>query len=118
MTIWDIGGQKKIRDLWKYYYSNTDAVIFIVDSCDEERFVTAQEEIHGLLADEELRDVPLLVLANKQDIGRITPAQLIDVLKIRDLKRPWLIQGTCAVSGEGLHEGLEWVSKELKKSKK
>ena len=54
MTIWDIGGQKKIRDLWRHYYTGTDALIFIIDSCDEERLNVAQEELFGVLADEEL----------------------------------------------------------------
>src|SRR4051812_19130590 len=43
MTIWDIGGQKKLRDLWRHYYSNTDAIIFIIDSSDEERIDVAKE---------------------------------------------------------------------------
>ena len=37
-TCWDIGGQSKIRPLWRSYYCNTDAVIFVIDSVDQERF--------------------------------------------------------------------------------
>jgi Arf/Sar family protein len=36
-NMWDIGGQEKIRPLWRHYYQNTDAIIFVVDSCDKER---------------------------------------------------------------------------------
>ncbi len=118
MTIWDIGGQKKIRDLWRHYYPNTDAVIFIVDSCDEERLDVAQEELHAVLADEELLDAPLLVFANKQDMAKITPNDIANKFQVEKLRRPWKIQGTCAITGVGLYEGLEWLSKELKKSKK
>ena len=32
MTMWDIGGQEKIRPLWRHYYDNVDGVIFILDS--------------------------------------------------------------------------------------
>ena len=32
MTVWDVGGQTKIRPLWQHYYENTDAVIYAVDS--------------------------------------------------------------------------------------
>lgn len=54
MTVWDVGGQSKIRPLWNYYYQNTDAVIFVCDSTDSERFQEARRELHGLL--ESVRD--------------------------------------------------------------
>jgi len=118
MTIWDIGGQKAIRDLWKHYYAHTDAIIFIVDSCDEERLDVAKEELMHMLDDEELRDIPVLVYANKQDIGTVTPARMVTKFEMHKLKRPWQVQGACAPSGEGLYEGLEWLNQEIKKSKK
>merc|ERR1719197_2217196 len=37
MTIWDVGGQTKIRPLWRHYYQNIDGIIFVVDSNDKER---------------------------------------------------------------------------------
>lgn len=46
MTIWDVGGQTRIRALWRYYYSNCEAVIFVVDSNDRERIDEAAEELH------------------------------------------------------------------------
>lgn len=46
MTIWDVGGQTRIRTLWRYYYSNSEAVIFVVDSSDRERIEEAAEELH------------------------------------------------------------------------
>ena len=49
MTVWDVGGQTKIRPLWKYYYQNTNAVIYVCDSTDEERFAEAKAELHSLL---------------------------------------------------------------------
>ena len=46
MTIWDVGGQTRIRALWRYYYSNCEAVIFVVDSDDRDRIEEAAEELH------------------------------------------------------------------------
>ena len=117
MTIWDIGGQKKIRELWKHYFIGTNAIIFIIDSCDEERLETAQEELDALMSDAELRDAPVLLFANKQDIGKVRPADIINKFSLEKLRRPWRVQGTCAVTGEGLYEGLEWLYSELRKSK-
>lgn len=50
MTVWDVGGQTKIRPLWQYYYQNTNAVIYVCDSTDNERFNEAKQELHSLLA--------------------------------------------------------------------
>merc|ERR1719316_1757917 len=67
-TVWDIGGQDKIRKLWRHYYLGTNGVIFVVDSCDRDRIQDARDELWKLLGDDELRDAALLVLANKQDL--------------------------------------------------
>ena len=68
MNVWDIGGQKAIRPYWKNYYDNTDGMVFVVDSSDEERLNECIEELNELLAEENLLKVPLLVYANKQDL--------------------------------------------------
>ena len=60
-TVWDIGGQTKIRPLWQHYFENTDGIIFVVDSADGERLSEAREELEGVLADDRLRDSSLLV---------------------------------------------------------
>merc|ERR1719274_321728 len=67
-TVWDVGGQDKIRKLWRYYYQNTQGVIFVVDSNDRERIGDAREELTHILADDEMRDAAVLVFANKQDL--------------------------------------------------
>ena len=65
LNVWDIGGQKAIRPYWKNYYDNTDGMVFVVDSSDEERLNECVEELNSLLAEEGLAKVPLLVYANK-----------------------------------------------------
>merc|ERR1712137_1419659 len=67
-TVWDVGGQGKIRPLWRHYYQNTTGVIYVVDSNDRERIGEAREELTKILADDELRQAVLLIFANKQDL--------------------------------------------------
>ena len=111
-NIWDIGGQDKIRALWKHYFAGTDALIFVVDSSDKKRLALAKHELLRLLEDEELHGVPLLVFANKQDLGVMSPAQVQDGLGLPELKaRQWRCQGCSALTGNGLYEGFEWLSK-------
>ena len=65
LNVWDIGGQKAIRPYWQNYYENTDGMVFVVDSSDEERLNECKEELKALLAEEGLAGVPILVFANK-----------------------------------------------------
>ena len=67
-TVWDVGGQDKIRPLWRHYFQNTQGIIFVVDSNDRDRIVEAREELQRMLNEDELRDAILLVFANKQDL--------------------------------------------------
>merc|ERR1711985_217649 len=66
-TVWDIGGQDKIRKLWRYYYQGTSGAIFIIDSSDRDRIDDAREELFKMLDNDEMKDAALLVFANKQD---------------------------------------------------
>eukprot|EP00362_Geleiidae_sp_MMETSP1317_P001136 CAMPEP_0201281422 /NCGR_PEP_ID=MMETSP1317-20130820/2708_1 /ASSEMBLY_ACC=CAM_ASM_000770 /TAXON_ID=187299 /ORGANISM="Undescribed Undescribed, Strain Undescribed" /LENGTH=136 /DNA_ID=CAMNT_0047591173 /DNA_START=19 /DNA_END=425 /DNA_ORIENTATION=+ len=67
-TVWDVGGQDKIRPLWRYYYQNTQGLIFVVDSNDRERTEDAKDELLRMLQEDELRNSVVLVFANKQDL--------------------------------------------------
>lgn len=117
-TVWDVGGQDKIRLLWKHYYQNTQGLIFVVDSLDKERINTAKEELHRMLSQEEMREAAVLVFANKQDQATMTVPEITERLDLQSLKgRDWYIQGTCALTGDGLFEGLEWLSKTVSKKK-
>jgi len=117
-TVWDVGGQDKIRLLWRHYYQNTQGLIFVVDSSDKERVELAREELQRMLGEEELRDAVLLVFANKQDLGVMSVAEVTEKLGLHTLRgRDWYIQGTCAMTGDGLYDGLDWLSKIVSKKK-
>ena len=68
MNVWDIGGQREIRPYWKNYYENTDGLVYVVDSADDVRLKECTEELIALLSEESLKNVPMLVYANKQDL--------------------------------------------------
>lgn len=121
-TVWDVGGQDKIRPLWRHYYQNTQAIIFVVDSNDRERIDdsrdyenSAKDELHRMLAEDELREAVLLVFANKQDLpGSMKVAEITDRLGLNKIRnRQWFIQGSSAPTGDGLYEGLDWLTQVL-----
>ena len=122
LTVWDVGGQDKLRPLWKHYFQNSDALIFIIDSCDQERFEEAKEEFYKIYTDENLRKTLkcILIFANKMDLPNSKNvneiAEALNVQSIRNVT--WHIQATNAVTGEGLYEGLDKLSTMLTKSAK
>ncbi|KAB2048698.1 hypothetical protein ES319_A13G128900v1 [Gossypium barbadense] len=101
--------------LWRHYFQNTQGLIFVVDSNDRDRVVEARDELHRMLNEDELRDAVLLVFANKQDLpNAMNAAEITDKLGLHSLRqRHWYIQSTCATSGEGLYEGLDWLSNNI-----
>ncbi|KAK7119042.1 hypothetical protein R3I94_021029 [Phoxinus phoxinus] len=116
-TVWDVGYQSIIISLWKPYFKDTKGLIFVVDCNDHERIELAAEALKMVMEDDEMRDVVLLVLANKQDLPEaMTVSELTDRLGLHTLRgRQWFVQPTCAVQGSGLYEGLDWLSDQLSK---
>merc|ERR1712032_652477 len=114
-TVWDIGGQDRIRPLWRHYYHNTQGIIFVVDSNDRDRIEDAREELRRIMNEDEMREAMLLVFANKQDLpNAMTAAEVSEKLGLHNSRnRRWYIQSACATTGEGLYEGLDWLSRTL-----
>lgn len=118
-VIWDIGGQEKIRPLWRHYYQNTDGLIFVVDSNDRERIEDVNKELQSILREDILKDTILLIFANKQDLpNAMAISEISNELKLYSLKnRKWYIQSCCAMSGDGIYDGLEWLSNAIYEQK-
>ncbi|GAU18934.1 hypothetical protein TSUD_229240, partial [Trifolium subterraneum] len=98
-TVWDAGGQglHKLRPVWKHYFNNIDCLIYVVDSTDRERIDQAKQEFEK---------------------GAMTPTEVCEGLGLFDLRnRKWHIKGSCALKGDGLFEGLDWLASILKEKK-
>uniref|UniRef100_A0A8D0GCY4 ADP-ribosylation factor n=1 Tax=Sphenodon punctatus TaxID=8508 RepID=A0A8D0GCY4_SPHPU len=117
-TVWDVGVQDKIRPLWHHYFQNIQGLTFLVDSNDRERVNEAQEALTSMLAEDEFRDA-VLVFVKKQGLpNAMNATEITDKLGMHSLwQRSWYIQVTCGTSGDGLYEGLAWLSNQLKNQK-
>lgn len=124
-SVWDIGGQHKMRPLWEHYFLNTDGIILVIDSSDTDRIETVagdetsdsvQFELGLLMDNDQLKGVPLLVFANKQDVPRsMSGDDIIRKLELPTItNRRWFVQESSAIDDEGLYEGLDWLSTVLK----
>src|ERR1700735_5160904 len=92
-NVWDVGGQDKIRPLWRHYFSGTQGLIFVIDSNDRARIDEARQELHRIILDREMKEALFLVFANKQDIpGAMTPTEVTEKLRLTQLKeRMWYV---------------------------
>jgi len=117
--VWDLGGQTSIRPYWRCYYSNTDAIIYVVDSMDRDRIGISKQELVSMLEEEELKKATLCVFANKQDIeGAMTVTEVANALGLSAIKnRKYQIFKTSAIKGEGLDEAMEWLANTLQNTK-
>ena len=115
-NVWDVGGQDKIRPLWRHYYAGTQALIFVVDASDRDRIEEAKNELNKIISDQAMKDAILLVFANKNDIeGAMDSHEVIEKLELTKLKdRTWHVQSSCAISGDGLIDGLTWLNAYIK----
>jgi ADP-ribosylation factor-like protein 5B len=109
--VWDLGGQEKLRPSWREYFTDTNAVIMVIDSSERERVDAVKKELETLLSHEDLREAALCVFANKQDLkGSMPAAEISDALSLHSIKtHDWHIQPCCALTGDGISQGLDWI---------
>ena len=112
---WDLGGQSSTRSVWDVYYMNTDAVVFVIDSQDDEFSEESKEEFHKLIKNANLKNALILIFANKQDLPGAKPInKIIEEYELNSLKNHiWHIQPCSAVKGDGLINGIKWLSEQL-----
>jgi small GTP-binding protein len=117
--IWDIGGQDTLRPMWRHYYQNTEGIIFVVDSSDKKRIEISKSELWKLMANEDTQGLPVLIVANKQDIALMTTQEIIEHMELARVKdRAWHCQGSNAITGQGLVDGFTWLIKKIEAAPK
>lgn len=121
----DMGGHTIARRMWKQYSQEADAVVFLVDAADTERFQEAALELHKLLIGNALPpQAPVLVLGNKCDLpSAVRKEELYYSLGLDQLAaagpgaappRPIELYMCSVYEGVGFPEGLEWLGKCIK----
>jgi len=108
LNVWDIGGQKSIRPYWRNYYDQTDALIYVIDSADRRRMEESGVELQQLLDEERLSHVPLMVMANKQDLlNALSQDEITLELGLNELRdRTWQILPCSAKTGTWVGLGV------------
>ncbi|KAM8952607.1 ADP-ribosylation factor-like protein 14 [Pelodytes ibericus] len=117
LTMWDVGGQQKMRSFWCHYFENTDGLVYVVDSTNKQTLDESKKEFQFILQNELIKNIPVVVLANKQDLPGALNAEEITRkfnMKKHCSDRDWYVQPCCAITGQGLAEGLSKVTEFVK----
>jgi len=115
INFFDLGGQQGLRSIWEKYYSDSNAVLFVVDSADSERLQEAKQTFESVMEEQKLESLPLLLVVNKQDINDALSAESIaELFEIQTRSsRRIRVQPVSAITGAGLVEGVQWLAENL-----
>lgn len=120
LVLWDLGGQAELQTLWSKYYIDCHGVIYVIDSSDTHRLNDSYKSFEEMISHEDLINVPLLVLANKQD-----KPNAINAEEIKDVfnksasnlgKRDCMLHEISALTGAGIEEGINWMLERVKRN--
>lgn len=117
-TVYDMSGQGRYRSLWEAYYADVQAIIFVLDSTDKVRMCVAKDELATLLEHKDIHAslCPMLFFANKSDVpGALTNEECMQEMNLFNIRdRPWHMRSSNAITGDGVSEGIEWLSEEIR----
>ncbi|XP_046856584.1 ADP-ribosylation factor-like protein 15 [Xenia sp. Carnegie-2017] len=81
LNVMELGGA--VEQYWCHYYCGAEGIVFVIDSSDNRHLEQAAECLSRLLNHPILSGLPLLILANKQDVANAKDANEIkDILSL------------------------------------
>jgi len=120
LNFWDLGGQEELQSLWDKYYAESHAIIYIVDAFDRERIEESKAVFDKMIANEMLNGVPLLVLANKQDLPECMGVREVKPIFNENAhligQRDCMVMPVSALTGDGVDEGILWLVQCVKRN--
>jgi ADP-ribosylation factor related protein 1 len=120
IKFWDLGGQESLRSLWEEYYQHCQGILFIIDSTDRDRLQECRDALLSINKDL-ISDIPILMLANKQDLPDSMEVQdikeifntMVEVLGARDSR----VLPVSAIEGTGVKDAVEWIKVRMVRNK-
>ncbi|XP_071445012.1 ADP-ribosylation factor-related protein 1 [Hetaerina americana] len=113
LHFFDLGGQEELQSLWDKYYAESHAVIYVVDSSDRDRIPDSKEAFDRTIGSNLLTGVPLLVVANKQDLSECMGVREVKPIFNRSAhligRRDCMVLPVSALNGDGIDEGIRWL---------
>ncbi|VEU20276.1 DEKNAAC101083 [Brettanomyces naardenensis] len=123
LKFWDVGGQDTLRELWDEYYETAHAIVFVIDSCDKDRLVECSNALTKIVTNDLVEGLPILMLANKQDLDSPDKMELVDIKEIFNPiaeslnARDSRVLPVSAITGNGVKEAIEWLQVRVSRNK-
>lgn len=124
LKFWDVGGQDSLRELWENYYLQCHGIIFVIDSCDKNRLIECQNVLTKIITNDLVENIPILMLANKQDLEIETKLEVQDIKEIFNpiaehlSARDSRVLPISAMKGDGIKESIDWIWIRMERNKK
>lgn len=120
LNFWDLGGQEELQALWDKYFAECHAIIYTVDSNDRERIEESKKSFDIVIKNENLKGVPLLLIANKQDLPECMGVREVKPIFHKNDEsigtRDCMVLPTSGLTGDGVEEGIKWLVDCLKRN--
>ncbi len=69
LSVYDLGGQKMLRQSWSHSYPDMSALIYVIDSADRDRIGESVATLEMILSSKDFKHTtPVCVCINKQDL--------------------------------------------------
>ncbi len=119
LSVMDLGGQEVFRQFWPAYIQKADILIYVVDSSDIVRLPTAKELFMKVVRSLPNENIPILILATKQDLPQVSSlAYIIHLFQLTSMfERTVHIQRTSARTGLGIYEAFQWIHDQVMQAK-
>lgn len=113
-NVFDVGGHNAVRKLWKNYTHGVDCVIFIIDASDVYRIDDVKKELYSFLSDDNIKNIPILILGNKIDINPSFKhnelEQILSIDKNNDKIKLFMCSLFLRIN---IKQSLEWLSTKI-----
>ena len=114
--FWDLGGQESLRKIWNKYFEEADAIVYVIDGADEDRFEEAKTTLKNLMEEPMLEDLPHLILLNKSDLEGFKGVEYIsDKMKLYSLRcDEYIMLPISALKEKGITSSMNWIMETIK----
>ncbi|KND02990.1 small GTP-binding protein domain [Spizellomyces punctatus DAOM BR117] len=121
LNFWDLGGQRELHSIWEKYYSECHAIVFVVDATDKERIEEVKETFETVITNDTVEGVPVLMLANKQDVPSALKVheikEIFNPIALRLGARDSKVLPVSALKGDGVQEAVDWLFVRLQRNR-
>jgi small GTP-binding protein len=125
IVVYDCSGEGRHRTQWPNFYSEVDAIMFVIDSSDIKRFPIVKKHLRELVVDERIvqNKIPIMIICNKEDLPDAVDKETIkEHLNLKEMKKGKGLQlrtkGLSAFQGaERLEDAMNWIYDTIQKNR-